>query len=105
MIKNKLLYALVDIDENTVLVVTKTYLRSEYYMSSLLKDLKKKGKNSHVIFDFFVRNGSKDRFYSSFYDFEKSRIDIGTFKHIIPSDSTIEQADKFLKEKNLKSVI
>lgn len=104
MINNNF-YGLIDIDKNTVLVVTKTYLRSEYYMSSLLKDLKKKGKNLDVIFDFFVRNGSKDRFYYSYYDFEKSRIDIGTFKHIIPSDSTIEKADKFLKEKNLKSVI
>lgn len=52
---NRGLYCLIDIDENTVLVVTKTYLRPEYYMSSLLKDLKKKGKNLDVVFDFFVK--------------------------------------------------
>jgi hypothetical protein len=86
-------YRINKVDESTVLVLSTSYLNPTDQISSIEKDLLKKGFSGKVFFDFLLTNGnSKQRFFET--SFENGSMNITKLKNLSNQVDTIKAISK-----------
>ena len=89
-------YHIIRFEDSTILVIAKSWNRPEFFLEKLSSELPKNEKHSTVIFDFLIKNGLNDRFYSSNFDSSRSRF--VDFQKINAVDSIKLKANKFFHD-------
>jgi len=90
-------YQIINLKENSsFLILINSWERPEFYLEEIEKELSSCENNSDIYFDFLIKNGPRDRFYSA--NFDNGRFDLYSFKKINTlSTKILGLADNYFK--------